>query len=136
MNITKISRAFGAAAVLATGLSHPTIAATLVSDAAIDERVTLTAEATRDGAISSVVKNLSDKRVDEVIVLVRYDWLWKDDRNPGNDSPAWAEYVTIGDDIEAGASLPFTYRPRTPLPQRSDGHFMPRAELVGVRQYK
>lgn len=131
-----LAHAMGAATLLGASLATPAFATTLVTDGTIDQHVSLADAAVRDGALLSVVRNHSDKRVDAVTLLVRYDWLWKDELNPGPDSPGWSEYVTLDNDIEAGASVPFTYRPGTPLPARTDGQFLPRVELVGVRLYE
>ncbi len=111
-------------------------AAVLVNEPAIEEAVEVSDTAIRDSGLRSVIKNKSENRIDAVNLVVRYDWVWKDERNPGDNNPGWVEFVTLNEDLQPGDTTTFTYNPDRTLPQREDGWFMPRVEVVGFTPYK
>ena len=88
----------------------------------------------RDGIVSGSLVNKSTRVVREVRLLIRYAWVWKDERHPGEDSPGTAEYDTVSTPIPPGSQLRFTHAPSPPLPQRTDGHFETSVEVVGFEQ--
>lgn len=81
--------------------------------------------------VSGVIVNSSPHRVRDVTLLVQYHWLWKNERHPGQDSPGRLDTVRIDKELAPGESLPFSYSPRSPLPQRNDGYFMPEVDVGG-----
>ncbi|HVO26176.1 MAG TPA: hypothetical protein VMW56_21380 [Candidatus Margulisiibacteriota bacterium] len=85
-------------------------------------------------AVSGVLANESSSPVSDVGLLVRYTWFWNSERHPGAKSPGRADLYRVNGPIPPGASIPFTYRPPEPLPQRSDGHFSPVVEVVSFTQ--
>jgi hypothetical protein len=86
---------------------------------------------TRHGVVSGVLVNGSRKLLRDVRLLIHHDWLWKDEKHPGEDSPGRVDYYTVRSDLGPGKSLDFTYRTEPPLPDRDDGHFETAVEVVG-----
>jgi hypothetical protein len=88
-----------------------------------------------DGAVSGTLVNTSGHRLQEVRLLVRHDWLWRDEFHPGADSPGTAGYYVVPQEIPPGGSVSFSYRPDPPLPRRSDGTFQTTVEVAGLLEY-
>lgn len=107
----------------------------LVDERTIEHTANLSTLRAHEGGIDAVLENRSTHMLDDVVVIVRYDWLWKDDLNPGEHNPGWVEYVTLNERLMPGERVPFVYTPRDPLPQRDDGWFAPSAEVVGATVY-
>ena len=107
----------------------------LVDETTIEHTANLSTLRVHDGGIDAVLENRSSHVLDDVVVVVRYDWLWRDDLNPGEHNPGWVEYVTVDQRLMPGERVPFVYTPRSPLPQRDDGWFAPSAEIVGATVY-
>jgi hypothetical protein len=89
-----------------------------------------------DGTVSGVVVNNSDRRLRDVRLVIRYDWLWNKEFSPGDNSPGRAVYYTLPEEIPPGGRVAFTYRPEFPLPSRTDGRFMASARVVGFTQFE
>jgi hypothetical protein len=88
-----------------------------------------------DGGVSGVLANTSRHRVKEVRLLIRHEWLWRNEFHPGTDSPGSAGYYVVPQEIPPGGSVSFTYRPDQPLPRRSDGTFQTTVEVAGLLEY-
>ena len=88
-----------------------------------------------DGAVSGTLVNTSGHRLKEVRLLVRHDWLWRDEHHPGTDSPGTAGYYVVAQEIPPEGSVSFSYRPDPPLPRRSDGTFQTTVEVEGLLEY-
>jgi hypothetical protein len=86
--------------------------------------------------VSGVLVNLSSKPVRSIRVRIDQAWLWKNERHPGEnkDNPGRSQFYTVPGEIPPGGRLPFTYRPDTPLPQRSDGRFETSVSVVSLEQ--
>jgi hypothetical protein len=89
-----------------------------------------------NGAVSGVVVNNTGHEIQNVKLLVRYDWLWANEFSPGQDSPGRAIVHTVEEDIPPGGQVPFTYHPESPLPQRSDGRFQTSVVVIGYTQFR
>jgi hypothetical protein len=87
-----------------------------------------------DGTVSGTVINNSNTIMRDVKLLVRYAWIWKNERHPGDDSPGRSQYLPLSGDIAAGASVPFSYTPSPPLPARTDGTFQTSVSVQGFTQ--
>jgi hypothetical protein len=88
-----------------------------------------------DGAVvSGTLVNRSSHPVRNVQLLIRYAWLWKNERSPGKNNPGRSDFYTVVGEIAPGGSLPFTYRPAKPLPRRSDGTFDTSAQVVAFTE--
>ncbi|MEQ8659542.1 MAG: hypothetical protein RLW62_01865 [Gammaproteobacteria bacterium] len=107
----------------------------LVPQQTLAETINFATLTVRDGRISAVVENRGDRMLDDIVVMVRYHWLWNDEDDPGADNPGWTELVTLDQRLLPGERVPFVYTPREPLPRRDDGWFMPSAEVVGATVY-
>jgi hypothetical protein len=81
--------------------------------------------------VSGEIVNASPHAVRDVQLLVQYHWLWNDERNPGQDSPGKTIRVDLHEELKPGESMPFSYMPSPPLPQRTDGRFMPEVDVGG-----
>jgi len=86
--------------------------------------------------VSGVLVNLSSKPVHNVRVRIDRSWRWADEPRAGgtDESPGrWAVYTVPGE-IPPGGRLAFTYRPESPLPQRSGGRFETSVSVLGLEQ--
>ncbi|MCB1746310.1 MAG: hypothetical protein H6977_06265 [Gammaproteobacteria bacterium] len=117
---------------LATTPAVATPAPTRIAPDALAARVAVAPWYVDQGRINGMIQNRSDRTVLEVVVLVRYGWLWARPELADGDEPGWAEYVTLDEPIAPGDSLPFVYAPGRPLPVRDDGHFVPSVEIVSA----
>jgi hypothetical protein len=126
------------AVTLAGWLGHAGTAAAqsdaIVSDRQANLQVLVRDVVVRDGIVSGLIMNRSSKPLRDVRLLIRYQWVWNDERNPGSDNPGRVAYHTVHDEIPSDVSVSFTYRPSPPLPQRSDGHFETMVEVVGFTE--
>jgi hypothetical protein len=84
------------------------------------------------GVVSGTVVNKSDTPLKDVHILIQYAWLWKDERHPGSDDPSFADLYVLPGEVPTGQSVPFTYRPPSPLPPRSDGSFKIEVKIAGL----
>ncbi len=91
---------------------------------------------TQPDQVSGVLVNLSSKAVRNVQIRIDQSWLWKNERHPGEDkdNPGRSGFYTVPGEMPPGGRLLFTYRPATPLPQRSDGRFETSVSVVGLEQ--
>jgi hypothetical protein len=119
---------------LALLLARAGVAADNPVDPAAFRSVTVQNVALRGDTVSGVIANTSPHAVRDVQLQITYVWLWKNERHPGTDNPGRTDAYTLPGEIAAGASQPFTYRPQSPLPQRSDGHFEPSVTVVGFTE--
>jgi hypothetical protein len=83
------------------------------------------------GVVSGILTNTSGKALHDVQLLVRSDWLWRNEFRPGEDSPGRSVYYTVPGEIPPGGQTKFTYSADPPLPERSDGHFNTSVRVVG-----
>ena len=86
--------------------------------------------------VSGVLVNLSSNPVRNVQVRIDRSWLWKNERHPGadKDNPGRSVVYAVPGEIAPGGRLPFTYRPDSALPQRSDGSFETSVSVIGLVQ--
>ena len=81
--------------------------------------------------ISGVIANKTPHTIKDVQLMIQYHWLWKDERNPGEDSPGRTIIIPLNDQLEPGESHRFSYTPQFSLPSRNDGYFMPEVDVAG-----
>ena len=122
----------------ALGLAAITIAAedTVVPHEQLQKTVDVRDVHANPDQVSGVLVNLSSKSVRSIRVRIDQAWLWKNERHPGEDkdNPGRSDVYTVPGEIPPGGRLPFTYRPDTPLPQRSDGRFESSVSVVSLEQ--
>jgi|SRR5579875_2274533 hypothetical protein len=87
-----------------------------------------------NGAVSGTIINRTGMTVRDVKLMINYAWVWRNDFKPGPDSPGRTVYITAAADIPPHGEGSFRYQPSPPLPDRSDGHFVPHAHIVGFTQ--
>jgi len=83
------------------------------------------------GVVSGLIVNDAATPLRDIKLLIRYQWVWKDERHPGRNNPGRVAYHTVYNEIPPEVSVNFTYRPNPPLPDRQDGHFETSVEVVG-----
>ena len=97
----------------------------------VAESVALRDVRVKGDVVSGVLTNRSGKVLRDVQLLIKHDWLWKNEFRPGEDNPGRAVYYTVPGEIPPGGQTTFTYRADPPLPARSDGRFNTSVEVVG-----
>jgi hypothetical protein len=125
-----------AAVILSSLLGGSAWAETIVSRQQAAQDVLVSDVRAEDGAVSGVVVNNTGHEIQNVKLLVRYDWLWANEFSPGQDSPGRAIVHIIEEDIPPGGQMPFTYHPESPLRQRSDGRFQTSVVVLGYTQFR
>ncbi len=130
------SLVLAAAVILSSLLGGSAWAETIVSRQQAAQDVLVRDVRAEDGAVSGVVVNNTGHEIQNVKLLVRYDWLWANEFSPGQDSPGRAIVHTLEEDIPPGGQVPFTYHPESPLPQRSDGRFLTSVVVLGYTQFR
>lgn len=90
--------------------------------------------AVANGTVSGEIHNRGPYSVREVQLLVRYTWLWDDERNPGKIDPGTSTYHTLATEIRAGENLPFTFTPSPPLPKVLGGRYEISMTVAGFAQ--
>jgi len=88
----------------------------------------------QNGAVKGQIVNKGLLPVENVRLLIRQNWLWQNERNPGQDNPGRARYHTVRGKIRPGATLSFSYQPDPPLPSRTDGRFETLVDVVGFTE--
>jgi hypothetical protein len=87
------------------------------------------------GFVRGTVMNPTSAEVSEIKLLIRYVWMWKSERTPGEDNPGRSEYDVVPGPIRPGGSLSFEHSPSPPLPlDRQDGRFEVEVSVVGFTQ--
>ncbi|HXV47224.1 MAG TPA: hypothetical protein VEB61_00380 [Candidatus Binatia bacterium] len=87
-----------------------------------------------DGVVSGEVWNRSPHLLRDVQLLIRYTWLWDDERHPGKTDPGTSTYYTLPKEIGSGARLPFTFSPTPPLPKIGAGRFQTTVSVAGYTE--
>lgn len=110
------------------------IGAALVSADKAAEVVVMRNVTVKDGEVSGELVNKSSHPVRDVQLLIRYIWQWKNEFRPGKDELGMAAYYTVDKEISAGGSVPFNYKPASPLPSRPDGFFETTVSVAGFAE--
>jgi hypothetical protein len=88
-----------------------------------------------DGAVTGEIRNNSKNTIRDVQLFIRNTFLWKDEFNPGKQSPSVSSIQTVSGEIAPGKSVPFKFTPSPPLPKRKDGRFeAPSVSIAGFTQ--
>jgi hypothetical protein len=80
--------------------------------------------------ISGVIANKTPHAIKDVQLMIQYHWLWKNERDPGRDSPGRTVIIPLNEQLEPGESHPFSYTPQFSLSSRNDGYFMPEVDVA------
>ena len=95
----------------------------LKSKAEIDRVAVVEKLTVQDGAVSGEVVNKSPNLLRDVQLLIRYTWLWDDEKKPGKSDPGTSTLYTLPKEIPPGERLPFSFSPSPPLPKIAGGRF-------------
>jgi hypothetical protein len=87
-----------------------------------------------NGTVSGEIHNRGPYSVREVELLIRYTWLWDDERNPGKIDPGTSTYYTLTTEIRSGGNLPFTFTPSPPLAKVLGGRYEITVTVAGFAQ--
>lgn len=129
-------------AVQARALTIVCTAAVLVSSAAFAQSAEIVGRSSAASSIevrdvkaslesvSGVLVNRSGGTVSQVVLMFQHTWLWNNERKPGKDNPGRTEHFRVLEDIPANGEVRFDYKPEPPLPNRTDGRFETRVEVV------
>jgi hypothetical protein len=135
-----MTKVFYALAVAVSALlSIATIAATandtvVVAGNDVSRFATLRNVSTKNGEVSGELVNNSSDTLRDVVVEIRYTWLWTDEFHPGKDDPGRTVYYTAAKEIPPGGSVRFEYKPSPPLPVRRDGSFVISIKVAGLER--
>ena len=86
--------------------------------------------------VQGVVINRTDAIAKDVVLLVRYEWLWLNERNPGEDTMSFGDTTTIAGDIPPGGTAGFAYMPTRYLPNRQDGYYRIEVSVQSFRKLR
>ena len=108
---------------------------TLVSNDQVAAQVTVRDVRPRaGGVVTGLLVNHTATPLRDVRLLIRYQWVWANERKPGSDNPGRVGYYTVYEELPPEVSVAFTSKPDPPLPKRSDGHFDISVEVVGYTE--
>jgi hypothetical protein len=88
----------------------------------------------QDGVVSGELRNNSSNLVRDVQLLIRYEWLWRNEFHPGTDDPGSSVYYNVPGEIPPGGTARFQYTPNPPLPKRTDGSFQISVSVAGFTE--
>lgn len=98
------------------------------------QAITVRNVSVKDGAVSGEIVNSSPRTIRDVQLLIRYTWLWNNERHPGEDSRGDAVYQTVEGEIPAGGSKPFTYRPSSSKGSEGAGRYEVSVKVAGYTE--
>jgi hypothetical protein len=84
--------------------------------------------------VSGEVRNKAKHELRDVLLFIRYTWLWDDERNPGKTDPGTSAYTTLKQTIPPGEKLSFTFKPSPPLPKIAGGRFETSVTIAGFTE--
>ena len=136
LRISTVTLAVGLAAVLgsrvAAGADVDVTGERIVPEDRLARDVQVRDVHRRDDTVTGTVVNTTDKRLQDVRLVIRHLWLWNNETHPGQDDPSRADYYTVPGEIPPGGQVQFTYRLDRPLPERPAGRFDTQAQVASV----
>lgn len=81
------------------------------------------------------VVNKTDHRLEDVQLMIAYNWLWRNETSPGDNSPAWATTMVLSESLNPNESYEFSYEPERSVGSSKDGEFHPSVTIVGLTEY-
>jgi hypothetical protein len=115
-----LSVAFGAGVVVAA------------TEKRIDDVVPIENVQSSSDTVRGRVLNETDDALKDVRLLATDQFLWRNERHPGDDSPSTAHKLTVPGPVPPHGSLGFEFRRPSPLPDRPDGDFTTEVTAVEV----
>jgi hypothetical protein len=121
-----------AACALALAATRPTAADTVLRST---DDVVQVADVESNGAeVTGRLVNRSDRRLEDVHLLVSDMFLWRNEFHPGPDDPSQAIDAVVRGPIPPHGSVTF-HVDRPPLPARHDGSFTTDVTVVSLTAY-
>jgi len=96
-----------------------------------DQVISLRNVTIKEDEVSGELVNNSQQSVFGVQLQVLYSWRWNNDFHPGANDPGRADNFSINREIPPRQSVPFSYKPSPPLPERKDGSFDIGVKVIG-----
>jgi hypothetical protein len=110
------------------------ISQTVLSTEQVSRVLVLNTVPAQDGVVSGEIRNNSSNTLRDVQILIRYEWLWKNEFHPGKDDPGSSVYYNVPREIPPGGTARFQYTPNPPLPKRTDGSFQISVSVAGFTE--
>ena len=117
------------AAIAAVGRAQAVKSRPEIDRVAVVDKLTV-----QESNVSGEILNKSPYLLRDVQLLVRYTWLWDDEKKPGKSDPGTSTLYTLPREIAPGGRLPFTFKPTPPLPRLSGGHFETSVSIAGFAE--
>jgi len=90
----------------------------------LDDVVSIEGVQSTDGEVRGRIVNETDDQLENVRLLVTDQFLWRNERHPGPESPSDASAVVVPGPIPPHGSVTFQFKRPAPLPDRRDGTFV------------
>jgi len=84
--------------------------------------------------VRATLVNHSPRALENVRLLIRHQWLWRNEKNPGTDNPGRSWVYTLPDQVPAGGTYSLEVAIQPPLPRRNDGRFVTTVEVLGFTE--
>ena len=110
-------------------------AAEVVSAETITDKVMVQNVRLDGQTVRGEVVNKTGHRLEDVQLLIAYNWLWRNETNPGPHSPAWATTMVLSDALSPNEVYEFAYDPQRTIVAGADGEFHPSVKIVGLTEY-
>ncbi len=123
-----------AAALMCSLATNVAVAGDLVSTNELSDEVRVLDVTFTPDTVAGRLVNRTAKTISEARVEIRFIWFWKDELNPGKDSPGRTAFYHVPGTIPPNGELRFTYRVDPPLPDRKDGHFTVNVNVAGFSE--
>lgn len=121
-----------AALVMAAANGH---AEQVVARSVIAQNITVENLRVDGASLRGEIVNRSGRPIEDVQLLVTYDWQWRDEMKPGSDSPAWDKAILIAERLAPNEVREFSQTSEQPLATRGDGEFHPSVAVVGYTEF-
>lgn len=118
--------------VAAAGVSAT---ADLVSPESIADKVSIRNLREEGGSVRGEIVNHTGHRIEDVQLLVAYEWLWRNEFKPGSENPSWAVKTVVSDPLEPKEVQSFTFDSPPAAPAGVEGEFHPTVKVVGFTEY-
>jgi len=119
---------------LVIALPNLAISQTVLTKQEASRVLVLSNVSAQEGVVSGEIRNNSSNTVRDVQLLIRYEWLWKNEFHPGKDDPGRSVYYDVAGEIPPGGTARFQYTPNPPLPKRTDGSFQISVSVAGFTE--
>jgi hypothetical protein len=101
-----------------------------IDTTSLDTVVRVEGVRTMGDEVQGRVVNETGDQLENVRLMVSDQFLWRNERHPGEDSPSEAHAVTVPGPIPPHGSATFSFRRPSPLPDRRDGQFVTDVEPI------